>query len=348
MSAGATSPYQNGVALSTGTVATLGSGNHVMLGARGTIGTTTEYLTGTICEVVLYSTALTRTQQQQIEGYLIWKWGLQRGGYYPSSAPFYNFPSATTSFNPLQISGLALWLDAADVTTVITSGANLTQWNDKSGNARNLTTKVGTITYGAYQGVNCIQNQNNSYIYGLNAVDLTQYTFFIVCLSVTTVTNQSVFSAIPQLSIYNSYNSLDSFGFYVDANTPRSRFYGSVLGNNVTDAAVSSNGNSYPLRITAYTETSGGTLNSYVNGSTGLTQSTAVTRTNTCAGFALGANFIGTSANGATSVSYSHEILVYNSILTASQRQQVEGYLAWKWGLRASLPTTHPYYKLMP
>jgi hypothetical protein len=35
-------------------------------------------------------------------------------------------------------------------------------------------------------------------------------------------------------------------------------------------------------------------------------------------------------------------------LLTTTQRQQVEGYLAWKWGLNASLPTTHPYYKVIP
>jgi hypothetical protein len=35
-------------------------------------------------------------------------------------------------------------------------------------------------------------------------------------------------------------------------------------------------------------------------------------------------------------------------LLTTTQRQQVEGYLAWKWGLQTALPTTHPYYKVRP
>ena len=252
------------------------------------------------------------------------------------------------SFSPYLISNLALWLDAADTSSVVTSGVNLTQWKDKSGNARNLTTKSGTITYGAYQGLNCIQNTNNSYIYSLNPVDLTQFTFFIVCLSITNVTNQSVFCAIPQSNIYNSYNSFDSFGFYVDANTPQSRFYGSLLGNNVIDAATSSNGNSYPLRMMAYTETSNTILNSFVNGNTGSTNSGTSTRSNTCAGFGLGANFNGTSPSGATSVSYTHEILVYNSVLSTFQRQYVEGYLAWKWGLQGNLPAGHPYKNAPP
>jgi hypothetical protein len=37
------------------------------------------------------------------------------------------------------------------------------------------------------------------------------------------------------------------------------------------------------------------------------------------------------------------EILVYSNITTAN-RQLVEGYLAWKWGLTQSIPLSHPYY----
>jgi hypothetical protein len=42
------------------------------------------------------------------------------------------------------------------------------------------------------------------------------------------------------------------------------------------------------------------------------------------------------------------EILVYDRSLTAAQRQAVEGYLAWKWGLTSSLPTDHPYRSIRP
>jgi len=39
------------------------------------------------------------------------------------------------------------------------------------------------------------------------------------------------------------------------------------------------------------------------------------------------------------------ELIIYNFALTTSQRQQVEGYLANKWGLTSLLATTHPFYK---
>ena len=42
------------------------------------------------------------------------------------------------------------------------------------------------------------------------------------------------------------------------------------------------------------------------------------------------------------------EVLVYNGVLTTPERQEIEGYLAHKWGLVASLPNNHPYKKFRP
>uniref|UniRef100_A0A6C0ERP2 Uncharacterized protein n=1 Tax=viral metagenome TaxID=1070528 RepID=A0A6C0ERP2_9ZZZZ len=50
----------------------------------------------------------------------------------------------------------------------------------------------------------------------------------------------------------------------------------------------------------------------------------------------------GTSTNSYPS--YLAEMLVYNTAVSLSNRQLIEGYLAWKWGIQSSLPNTHPYY----
>jgi len=42
------------------------------------------------------------------------------------------------------------------------------------------------------------------------------------------------------------------------------------------------------------------------------------------------------------------EFIEYNTYLTTSQRQQVEGYLAWKWGVQSALPVSHAYKKFKP
>lgn len=40
---------------------------------------------------------------------------------------------------------------------------------------------------------------------------------------------------------------------------------------------------------------------------------------------------------------YIAEVCVFNSVLTSTNRQLTEGYLAWKWGIQANLPSGHPY-----
>jgi hypothetical protein len=42
------------------------------------------------------------------------------------------------------------------------------------------------------------------------------------------------------------------------------------------------------------------------------------------------------------------EVIVYKTTLTAVQRQVVEGYLSWKWGIQSNLPSTHPYFSAPP
>ena len=42
------------------------------------------------------------------------------------------------------------------------------------------------------------------------------------------------------------------------------------------------------------------------------------------------------------------ESICYTGALSSNDRQRVEGYLAWKWGLGGSLPFFHPYRTLKP
>lgn len=42
------------------------------------------------------------------------------------------------------------------------------------------------------------------------------------------------------------------------------------------------------------------------------------------------------------------ELLIFNSLLSTTNQQLVEGYLAWKWGIQADLPSGHPYKNAAP
>jgi hypothetical protein len=57
--------------------------------------------------------------------------------------------------------------------------------------------------------------------------------------------------------------------------------------------------------------------------------------------------FIGGGGRGTMAGTIS-EVVIYNTGLTTTQRQRVEGYLAWKWGLQASLPAGHPFKTAAP
>jgi hypothetical protein len=66
-------------------------------------------------------------------------------------------------------------------------------------------------------------------------------------------------------------------------------------------------------------------------------------------GYTLGA--IRTTGGATLSLTFDgfmNEVIVYLIEPTRNQRQNVEGYLAWKWGLQGSLPANHPFKNWPP
>jgi len=61
---------------------------------------------------------------------------------------------------------------------------------------------------------------------------------------------------------------------------------------------------------------------------------------------------VGSQQGGAVSNYYTHasvaEVVVSYTALAAPERQRIEGYLAWKWGLQANLPADHPWKAAPP
>jgi hypothetical protein len=42
------------------------------------------------------------------------------------------------------------------------------------------------------------------------------------------------------------------------------------------------------------------------------------------------------------------EVVYTNTALSTTDRERLEGYLAWKWGLEANLPAGHPFRNITP
>jgi len=353
--------YANGSQIGGSTTPTAGSNFnivHVRLGAATNTSSGNDSgfgsLQGNISEIVMFNRALNLNEFRQIEAYLAYKWNLQ--SKLPSTHPYFNnfitptitqsIPTAITmyQYSPRAISGLALWLDAADSATVSLSPGtqNVTGWNDKSGNLRNM-----TPTTNAFQYVSAFNGS-----YPTLSSDIAGGNGLIGSISPFTLPNPSiVFAVIQNRAVMDTGTS--RFPYIFDANSSGNRAYAYCRNQDGLAAGqlrVSSGNNSDSatnpaLMLTTaqvFTMEMGATNTlSYTNGK--LISINAIT------GATLISGTISIGGSGTSSQWTGHfcEFIIFTTALTTNQRQQIERYLAWKWGLQSSLPANHPN-KLFP
>lgn len=313
------------------------------------------FLNGDIAEVLVYFSNLSTIQRQQIEGYLARKWGLS--GNLSTSHPNANpltiapFPLQTSSISirqtakwqPTSITGCALWLDATDRSKVVLSGNNVLEWNDKSPQS-NIITRTGTPLFSSRNlGIGAVEfNGTNAYFVNTTLnIDLTKYSVFFVCQQTSYVTN-SLGILVLTNGNNTDYASLNTF-IYAASMTSANAY--AEFGN----AAGFYRPTPYSLTpFSIYTDVTDGSSKSfYRNGN--LLQSQIFANLTSSIGFLIGAR----KESGSASITrffsgFIGEVLIFSKTLSTIERQQVEGYLAWKWGLQTSLPATHPYAKFPP
>jgi hypothetical protein len=237
--------------------------------------------------------------------------------------------SQSNVFIPTQISGCSFWIDAAD-TTAYTSNASgiITNVRDKSGNGKNLTNNLTT------NGFRRLTTFNGSYP-----------SFFYNDTQNVTLGSNSSFSLSQPATIFAVHRTVGGGSFQdpFDSTTNGSRFFAyyelSVSKYNTFAGLV--------LTQTIGTFASGGGVYShYFNGANseifqnGTTIASGNAGSQNCAGITIGSRF--TQVNE-TWQGHIAEVIYYSGRLSLAQRQQVEGYLAWKWGFQKSLPANHPY-----
>ena len=274
-------------------------------------------------EFLFYSTIITPFERQEVEGYLAWKWGTQAN--LPVIHPFRSAaPTATSVFSPSSFAGLQLWLDAADTSSLTLSSASVTSWADKSGRGN---TATGTVAPSYNSSTRYITFNGSSQYFTLpnGAIPFgdTEYSMFFVSYTTSTTSNQHI--------IFGGQETTpNALHMYYSAGTVGHAWW----TNQFTAGTVTINSS---LIIAATYQ--GTTRQTVINGGTPVTNSPAQARANPNT-----PNFIGRRG---TNVEHLNggigEILIYNSSLSATDRQTVEGYLAWKWGLQSNLPATHPY-----
>jgi hypothetical protein len=308
---------------------------------------------GFISEVLCYNTALTLSQRQQIEGYLAWKWALV--SLLPSTHPYKTIvPSlapvpvsgvsraSINVWSPLQISGCTLWLDPTDLTTFTFSGLNITQWRDKSTTAAVFTgVNNPVLSSTRYSGNRPISFGGTAYFQNTTFTYTTSNrSAFFVFDETTEQTHVGVLSFASSGTDWNQLNTM----VYETGSKPTQYLQ---IAQSHTNGGYAMTIQSSTIGFALYSDTFGsGRETAYVNGSqTGTTTSAAAFTNST--GLVIGARMASGSVSNQL-IGVIGEIILYNRPLSTSERQQVEGYLAWKWGLVSSLPSNHPYKKWPP
>ena len=267
----------------------------------------------------------------------------------PNGHPYQKFPptgeQVVVASTPSNLySGLVSWLDMADSTTYTLSGTSLKTLNDKVSGSGSYTisgtipvSTLGSLPSLSFGGNNSAILQSGGFLFKTLTVPPRGCAFAVFTPSLTqlaaeklgvlgwgspgnNLNNPALGYTIQSSTTLRSYNPIDQ---------TTSRFYGPSMSLAVSKPAIvfwawyngnmvylASNGNtvlSSPQTAGLFNAAS--TNNIFYIGNDG--------------GF--GANFnLG-------------ELCVYNDYLETPFRNVLEGYLAWKWGVQANLPSFHPY-----
>jgi hypothetical protein len=256
-------------------------------------------------------------------------------------------------WTPAELTGLALWLDAADSSTITLNGGNVSQWDDKSGNGNHVSNATAA-TQPAYLATGWNGKPTLSFTQsGL------EFLFKDGVSNFASNTDFTIASAFEFLQAYNTWDMIAGWRSVPNSNSGTSG--APVLqGMSAAQQIGYHNTDQVDIRIKVDVTTrlgkkiatisrSGGTDGN--NGaatvtSTGFSQATYDTdTTQTWASSAATGFQVGGRQQAATQYGdkYISEVVGCNTKLSTEDRQKLEGYLAWKWGLAENLPPDHPY-----
>lgn len=229
-----------------------------------------------------------------------------------------------TGFNPRSIVGLSVWLDAADSTTITLNGSTVSEWRDKSGNARNYAqaTAANQPSTGTVNGRTSVRAAAGSTRRQLTTTgfSLSAYTAFAVVVP--------DFSSNP--AGFSTFTGIMGIGTGASGMMMLARVGTPTRWGTFASSAVSSNtqlvtGTRYVLCMQ---DANDNAISFFRNGAADGTSTgnSAGQTTNHLFGLFDGQEFHGDIC----------EVLVYSSVLASSARSQVDRYLAGKWGVTLS------------
>lgn len=245
------------------------------------------------------------------------------------------------SWTPAEIA-TSLWLDGSDSATCSAS-----LWQDKSGNGRDFSQSTSSYqpvyTAAAVNGLNALRfDGTNDFLDGNTAAKalFQGVTSGILCAAVSRTggnTSSTVF-----LASTNSSATTPRIALFANASAAVSQYRAPDTASTVSVSLTHSGTAGLAEAIWNFKET-GFVVTGWTGDQGGGTQpqvATSATASNVCR---IGAY----SAASNRFAGYICEIVVVPEY-SYDAMTRVEGYLAWKWGFQASLPSWHDYYYAPP
>jgi len=233
-------------------------------------------------------------------------------------------------------SGVVVWYDGSDPSwpaAVPSDQATVAVFKDKSGQGYNSTSTTGTPKYTS-SNQSIYFNGSSYYVIPERIPDNNNpITIFIVGI----FSYKGNYNPLIQFGSNGSGGTIEYGGQPQGSLTNTSLYTGSYGAASVTASTSIANGTRFLT-----TSTSAGGISLYANGS--IVAST----TNTYSSRVGYTNKIGKADSETPLIGYISELIVFNASLLSTDRQRIEGYLAWKWGLQTSLPSSHPFYSASP
>lgn len=247
------------------------------------------------------------------------------------------------AFTPASIANLKAWYDASDTGTITVSGNDVTQWNDKSANAYNLTQgtankrpQSGTRTQNGKNAVDFVDSNDvvaaataANWAF-LNNTGGSTYFFVIVCDA----------SAAYRLLYDTSGTSSSYVGNYLyvtSSDTLQIVVFRGVGGTNAvnqitTQTATDGTASYWSFLSDPNNGTASNRMKIWKNGANPInTNASSDAPSNSNPQYPLnlgGQNTLSESFNGLIC-----EVIFYSGLLSDTDRGKVETYLAAKWGI---------------
>jgi len=237
-----------------------------------------------------------------------------------------------TSWSPLELAP-QLWLDAEDSSTITLNGSSVSQWNDKTTHSRHATaagTAQPTAVTAGLNGKRVLTFDGSSDVLNVDLDFLAG-----VSHSAFIVTKPTVFSNIYGAANGSQGNQSLHVGF--NGNGYRMNYWGNDFG-----PARSGNFVSGAANIMNYVWATGTGKQILANGKSEGTNTDAGN-----IGTMSGGGRIGRTTGHPFFGGDIAEIIILTGAVDTENRQNMEGYLAHKWGLDGQLSIDHPR-KLSP